>query len=1780
MLSGRTPGGKEHLMKRRSTTRLLSLLLAVVMLFSLLSVMTFAEEETTPEQAEQTDASAPGEETAAAEEESPAQALAAGAEAQSAAVADYSVFLADLETLESYADAYVREHAGEDPVALVINFIRTGVEKYTDGSWTTLCGEEVKDFTLFVSEQDAAHETHAMDLRTLDEFTLPNGNAVEFDHMFGCMDMSYHTGVRENADLGSWIGDLCDLVELATIRGVSGTPDEMLEEIRSRSDLFLYDDPANHSFGQKDLYADLDAFYILSRLNGTNKISQIMRSYYTAQLSDSFRVAYFLENRLGGAKTRADIRMLTHEAYLSNNGVMLLEGGRIQGGANPDRRQACCYALADYFYETALEYLTNDLYTPFSTERSVLAPGVTQEIKLAKTQDNQQIAYYLATADITRGDVQVFANYADNTGAKWQMQRVTDQMAAATAKHTDPNDPEHYIENYNAVVGVNGDFYNMGTGKPAGPLVMESTVWNEAPTTGSYSGRYFFAILNDGTPVIDVNTNWSKYAGSIKEAVGGRELLVKDGKACGKNDDLRASRTAVGITYDGRVVLMVLDGRQLPWSCGGSIEEISQIMLDAGCVIAMNLDGGGSTTFVAKPEGSDTPKVVSRPSDGEARSVSSSLMIVSTAMPSNVFDHAVVTADYDYLTVGTELEVSARGVTATGGAIDLPEGASLQLSDDSIGTLDDDVFTAAELGDVQVQVVSAEGEILGAKTLHVVEPTDLKFTSETMNVVFGEPKTLPLEATYNNHEVKINPDDVFFGYLKTELVEYAQYEGDAFNLSVTEFLLAEDFEEAGTIEGFDFTGDADSGLRTLPVCAFLTCQIDAIDEAAGTAWEETYEQVLDETGNDDKATSAANEAETAAMLEFAARIQLYLYGADEASFDFNDMTGGDGLLNYKREVSNSNYHPDENAYYVIDPNQDMVTSYVYAVDMSQMPMPEQFADLLYMLPGGTQEGRSAWSFLLQLAERISSLTTVTVQIELPEGFDVDITDLKLVNEYFKLESKTVEGNTLTITASFREQSQPINPTTANPLCVLSGLKLTPTDAAAWNADRSLDVHLSGKLTYDIYAHFHILETKASDPDFQRQYGLYPYSNRENDPNDYGGHFSSENDPITFSDDYRLVASVKSGWVREDGAWKYYDSGNLLTGPQYLPSYDSSEDGEFWFDLGEDGASKGKYTGFAQRDGKWYYPMDGVPAVGWFELADGNYCFRKDGSAQTEPLTVGPATYEFDDHGKVLHGCWVTTAEGTRYYYANNKYYSVGGGGATVRFVEIDGKTYGFGRGGYRYEGGYMFCRESNNAYQLYYFEDDGVCLGLQDQIAGMVTLLDGRIAWAENAEPVYKGVYAEFYDADGNRVDSVYDAARAEYMYFGVDGYAVVDKDAKISKHNSLLKRATTYHFDANGKYIVDLTGVKNGIFDEDGEKYFYLLGERYNMGLFEYKDGFLYHAGTDGKLAVAKRYYVYLPNTDQTGMPVSYYYFDVDGRLFVPDISFRAVNNTTGALIEDNCTGLKLSYGFATADPAAPSYLGYELVGWKVTGTNGVQARVKLVDGVLNMDNCNVSINEAIYRSGFTRDTAVTVTALYEKVADTYTATVSYKLPDGTVAATYQSDPFLVGSAMQIGAPETYSANGQVWHFDHWVVAGETYRTPTITLRPSAGGDYAVEAVYAAESSAMQPELKIVDAFKETVNGVNKLGVTTSWSVPEGWQVEQVGFRVSRTDPTLQNNFSMATSKLKTDTGTYTVHVKVAGKEDAEVYVCAYLIVTNTATGEQQTIFTDPVRTYIWSQM
>ena len=121
-----------------------------------------------------------------------------------------------------------------------------------------------------------------------------------------------------------------------------------------------------------------------------------------------------------------------------------------------------------------------------------------------------------------------------------------------------------------------------------------------------------------------------------REAVGGRPVLARDSAV--SNAVLtgntafataRHPRTAVGIARGGRRVLLVtVDGRQEGYSAGMSLRELADLMLALGAPLALNLDGGGSTTLVIADSTRGT-RIANRPSDATGeRAVGNALAIV------------------------------------------------------------------------------------------------------------------------------------------------------------------------------------------------------------------------------------------------------------------------------------------------------------------------------------------------------------------------------------------------------------------------------------------------------------------------------------------------------------------------------------------------------------------------------------------------------------------------------------------------------------------------------------------------------------------------------------------------------------------------------------------------------------------------------------------------------------------------------------------------------------------------------------------------------------------------------------------------------------------------------------------------------------------------------------------------------------------------------------------------------------------------------------------------
>jgi len=122
---------------------------------------------------------------------------------------------------------------------------------------------------------------------------------------------------------------------------------------------------------------------------------------------------------------------------------------------------------------------------------------------------------------------------------------------------------------------------------------------------------------NQPTPLPPpLQANGNQYQ-NLLVGIGGAPTLVKNGQVnvtyneeimwgSGVGYDNGDPRTAVGFTANNHVIMIVADGRQVA-SQGVGLPELAQIMIDMGCVEAMNLDGGGSTQMAVGNQLVNTP---------------------------------------------------------------------------------------------------------------------------------------------------------------------------------------------------------------------------------------------------------------------------------------------------------------------------------------------------------------------------------------------------------------------------------------------------------------------------------------------------------------------------------------------------------------------------------------------------------------------------------------------------------------------------------------------------------------------------------------------------------------------------------------------------------------------------------------------------------------------------------------------------------------------------------------------------------------------------------------------------------------------------------------------------------------------------------------------------------------------------------------------------------------------------------------------------------------------
>lgn len=406
-----------------------------------------------------------------------------------------------------------------------------------------------------------------------------------------------------------------------------------------------------------------------------------------------------------------------------------------------------------------------------SEKKYAVTPDVTEyEWILNNASLTQQMMGHVMEVKVGTGSTASLAlGYSDyniktiQSGRNWAMLETTKQAQSMQTRRGE-----------NVVGAINAGGYDMSNGRPSGAFVMNGVAINRATATT------FWVDMDGKAHITDAQTcNAALDAGNVREAVAGFGDIFENGHArSGLDNTTRASRTAIGIKADGTVVMLMVDGRQAPYSVGMTMAEVAASMEALGCVEAVNLDGGGSSTFATQREGEPENETTAgltlrcRPSDGYERKVSNTIMVLSNAQPTGTFDHAVLTPNNEVYTPGSTVQFTAAGVDAAGGRADIPAGAAWTVLSGG-GRIDaDGAYTATDdCGEVIVGL-QVNGKTVGQTAIQIQWPDKLDFTNSSVSIDFGETSDLTFKPTWQGREVRYKDGDFAWTLDESQPISY------------------------------------------------------------------------------------------------------------------------------------------------------------------------------------------------------------------------------------------------------------------------------------------------------------------------------------------------------------------------------------------------------------------------------------------------------------------------------------------------------------------------------------------------------------------------------------------------------------------------------------------------------------------------------------------------------------------------------------------------------------------------------------------------------------------------------------------------------------------------------------------------------------------------------------------------------------------------------------------------------------------------------------------------
>lgn len=258
------------------------------------------------------------------------------------------------------------------------------------------------------------------------------------------------------------------------------------------------------------------------------------------------------------------------------------------------------------------------------------------------------------------------------------------------------------------------------------------------------------------TSTIDIN--------NINTAISGGAKILDNGVISASpgaviSPKSRQPRTAIGITADGKeLIFIVVDGRS--HSIGATQDELATLLLQYGAYNAMNFDGGGSSTMIAKTLDDQWLTIKNTLSEGSQRKVINGFGVFNNSTLGNISKLAIK-VDQDKVFKNTSANIEVYGYDEYYNRIDIPYQDIIITADNEGIWNGQTSFTPTVVGDINI--TAQYGELTASTKIKSLEISEIKSDISYVRLEVGESVYMNLSGLGSEgFKAKINSSTVKF----------------------------------------------------------------------------------------------------------------------------------------------------------------------------------------------------------------------------------------------------------------------------------------------------------------------------------------------------------------------------------------------------------------------------------------------------------------------------------------------------------------------------------------------------------------------------------------------------------------------------------------------------------------------------------------------------------------------------------------------------------------------------------------------------------------------------------------------------------------------------------------------------------------------------------------------------------------------------------------------------------------------------------------------------------